>query len=125
MACTIGSSAHIRKGIDMFDFDAGSFSDLAESSTGKALWKFLNTEESLACLDTTTYLLRPALEGLQPQLLAEFGEDIRPDRWKQMTGRMVRQIMEHRGYHLDQTGVRTRVSELFTSAARYKKAKNA
>ncbi len=109
----------------MFEFDAGSFSDLAETSTGKALWKFLNTEEALACLDTTTFLQRPALEGLQPQLLAKFGEEIRLDRWKQMTGRMVRQIMESRGYQLDQTGVRTRVGELFTSAARYKKKERA
>ncbi len=109
----------------MFDFDAGSFSDLSDTPTGKALWEFLNSEKALACLDTTTYLQRPALEGLQSQLLAKFGEEIKPDRWKQMTGRMVRQIMEHRGYQLDQTGVRTRVGELFTSAARYKKAENA
>lgn len=106
----------------MFDFDAGSFSDLAQTPTGIALWQFLNSEESLVRLDTTTYLQRPALEGIQPQLLAKFGDEIRPDRWKQMIGRMVRQIMERRGYQLDQTGVRTRAKELFTSAARYKKA---
>jgi len=105
----------------MFNFDASSFSDLAETPTGKALWQFLNTNEALACLDTTTFLQRPALEGLQPQLLETFGEDIIADRWKQMTGKMVRQIMERRGYTLDQTGVRTRVGRLFTSAARYKK----
>mgnify|MGYP001576324525 CR=1 FL=1 len=38
-----------------------------------------------------------------------------------MIGRMTRQIMEHHGYALDQGGERTRVKELFTSAARYKK----
>lgn len=105
----------------MFSFNAGSFSNLADTSTGKALWQFLNTEEMLIRLDTTTFLKRPALEGLQSQLLEKFGKEIASDRWKQMIGRMVRQIMEHRGYVLDQTGVRTRVGELFTSAARYRK----
>ena len=109
----------------MFDFDAGSFSDLAETSTGKALWQFLNSEKVLACLDTTTYLQKPAIEGLQPHLLAKFGDEIRPNRWKQMMGRMVRQIMESRGYQLDQTGVRIRVGDLFTSFARYKKKQSA
>lgn len=105
----------------MFNFDAGSFSNLADASTGKELWKFLNTEKALIRLDTTTFLKRPALEGIQPQLLIKFGKEIKPDRWKQMIGRMVRQIMEHRGYILEQSGVRTRVGDLFTSAARYRK----
>lgn len=105
----------------MFDFNAGSFSDIANTATGKSLWEFLNSEEILIRLETATYLKCPALEGVQPQLLAKFGDEIRPDRWKQMIGRMTRQIMEHRGYALDQAGVRVGVSDLFTSAARYKK----
>ncbi len=105
----------------MFSFYAGSFSNLADTSIGRELWLFLNTEEVLVRLDTTTFLKRPALEGLQPQLLEKFGKEIKPDRWKQMIGRMVRQIMERQGYILDQTGVRTRVGELFTSASRYRK----
>ena len=106
----------------MLDFDAGSFSDIANSPTGQLLWEYLNTPEAIACLETTTYLKRPALEGLQPRLLEEFGDAVRGDRLKQATGRMVRQIMEARGYQLDQMGVRTRVGDLFTSAARYKKS---
>lgn len=109
----------------MHEFDAGSFSDLAGTPLGKAVWQFLNTEEALACLETTTFLRRPALEGLQPRLVAKFGDEIRADRVKQMTGKMVREIMENRGYQLDQTGVRIRVGDLFTSAARYRKAKEA
>lgn len=105
----------------MFNFYAGSFANIADTSIGRELWLFLNTEEVLVRLDTTTFLKRPALEGLQPQLLEKFGKNIKPDRWKQMIGRMVRQIMERQGYILDQTGVRTRVGELFTSASRYRK----
>ncbi len=102
-------------------FDAGMFSDLANTQTGELLWNFLNTEESMIRLETATSLYRPALEGLQQQLLERFGDEIKPDRWKQMIGRMVRQIMESRGYVLDRTGVRFREKILFLSAARYKK----
>jgi hypothetical protein len=107
----------------MPDFVAGSYSDIAVTPTGRALWKFLNEKATVECLEKTTYLKHPALEGLQPELLAKFGDEIRSDRWKQMIGRMTRQVMEHHGYTLDQTGVRIRVTGLFTSAARYKKIK--
>lgn len=103
------------------NFDAGSFSDLASTAQGIALWRYLNSGEAIACLETTTFLRRPALEGLQPKLMEQFGDNLAAGRWRQVAGRMVRQIMEHRGYTLDQTGVRTRVGTLFTSAARYKK----
>src|SRR5947207_15734771 len=105
----------------MFEFDAGSFSDVSNTPLGMALWKFLNEENSVAILKKTTYLEHPALEGLQPELLEKFGDEIRADRLKQALGRMTRQIMEHHGYALDQAGARTRIRELFTSAARYKK----
>ena len=109
------------KGKTMNAFDAGSFSGLANNKTGQNLWQFLNDENALIRLETTTYLRRPALEGLQPQLIEEFGDEIRTDRYKQMIGRMVRQVMEHHGYTLDQTGVRIRIADLFTSAARYRR----
>lgn len=105
------------------EFNAGSFSDLSDTTLGKHLWEFLNRETSLACLETTTFLVRPALEGLQPALMKEFGERIESDRIKQMIGRMTRQLMEHKGYALDRAGVKTRVGHLFTSAARYKQSR--
>ncbi len=103
----------------MYQFEPGSFSDVANTETARELWHFLNLEESLIRFDTATYLSKPALQALQPELLKEFGDKIRPDRVKQMIGRMVRQIMEHHGYRLDQVGVRIPNGELFTSAARY------
>lgn len=105
----------------MNDFDTGSFSDVSNTPLGRDVWAYLHTAEALACLETTTYLKHPALEGLQPHLLAKFGEPIRADRIKQMTGKMVRQIMESRGYTLDQTDVRIRVDDLYRTAARYAK----
>ena len=103
----------------MFDFDAGAFSDVSETTLGKELWLFLSNKESVIRLETTTFLKRPAVEGLQPQLLENFGEEVKQDRCKQMIGRMVRQIMEHNGYSFDQSGVRIRSGLLFSSASRY------
>ena len=105
----------------MSKFQPGSFSDISSTEVGLELWKFLNSEDSIIRLETATELRRPALEALQTQLLERFGATIKADRWKQMMGRMVRQIMEHHGYSLDQTGVRIRDGVLFTSAARYTK----
>ena len=109
------------KEIVMFNFNPGSFSDLSETTLGKCLWEFLNRKDSIIRLETATSLRRPAVEGLQPQLLENFGEEIKEDRFKQMIGRMVRQIMEYNGYSLDQTGVRIRPRLLFSSASRYRK----
>jgi len=102
-------------------FTAGSFSDIADSHLGRSLWDFLNTKESLIRLETCTFSKRPALEGLQVQLIEKFGNAIRGDRWKQLIGRMTRQVMEQHGYTLAQTGARIRVGDLFASAAKYVK----
>lgn len=102
-------------------FVPGSFSDVFKTVLGEELWAFLRRDTSIACLETTTYLGRPALEGLQPALAREFGDRIDSDRIKQMIGRMTRQIMERNGYALDRAGVKTRVGNLFTKAARYKR----
>lgn len=105
----------------MSDFDSGSYTELAESKVGKDLWEFLNDRENVIRMETATLLKRPALEALQNLLVERFGQEIQDDRYKQMIGRMTRQIMEHAGYSLDQTGVRITSKILFTSAARYKK----
>ena len=105
----------------MADFDSGSYAELAESKIGKDLWEFLNDRENLIRMETATLLKRPALEALQNLLIERFGQEIKEDRYKQMIGRMTRQVMENAGYSLDQTGVRITSRILFTSAARYRK----
>lgn len=101
-------------------FDSGSFSDVSNTAMGKKLWELLNSEDSRIRLETATYLGKPALEGLQRQLLSAFGDEIRLDRWKQVAGRMTRQIMEERGYSFMRSGMKVRVKELFTTAALYR-----
>ena len=104
----------------MTNFDSGSFSDVANTPMGKKRWNLLNSEDSRIRLETATYLGKPALEGLQRQLLAAFGDEIRLDRWKQVTGRMTKQIMEERGYSFVRSGMKVKVKELFTTAALYR-----
>lgn len=107
----------------MTNFNSGSFSDLAGTDMGKRLWAFLKTSDSIVRLETTTYLGRPALEGLQSELLATFGDEIRVDRWKQVAGRMTKQVMEERGYTFIRSGMKTRVKDLFTTAALYRRSR--
>ncbi|OWG39445.1 hypothetical protein CAQ69_04870 [Stutzerimonas stutzeri] len=105
----------------MNEFDAGSFSDISGTDLGRELWAYLNSDVATACLETTTYLGRPALEGLQPHLLAKFGDTVRVDRYKQMVGRMARQILKSRGYEHERSDVRVRVGDLFGVLSRYHK----
>ena len=103
------------------NFNPGTYTQEFESEFGSNVWEFLKTHDSLLILETSTFLHRPALEGLQPKLLEAFDDKIREDRNKQMIGRMVRQIMECHGYSLDRTGVKIRNGDLFVTAARYRK----
>lgn len=101
-------------------FNAGTFRELANSQLGLALWQFLNEHDNLLRMETATYLERPAIEPLSPGLLARFGEEVRADRIKQMIGRMGRQILEPRGYRIDQQNVRISTpTNMFTSGTRY------
>lgn len=52
-----------------------------------------------------TRLFHPAVEGIEDDLIAEFDNTVRQNRVKQTIGHMVRQIMEHQGYQLDQQNV--------------------
>jgi hypothetical protein len=122
LTCKISGKFLIQtKEVGMLNFDAGSFAGLAESKIGSELWEFLNDRENIIRMETATLLKRPALEAIQSQLVERFGQEIHEDRYKQMIGRMARQVMENAGYSLDQNGVRISSKILFTSASRYKK----
>jgi hypothetical protein len=91
-----------------------------EQENGKAIWEFLNSSENVIRMKTASYLSRPAIEAVSPQLLSEFGDRITADRIKQMMGHMVRQIMERHGYQLEQGNVKIRAKgSIFSRASRY------
>ena len=91
-----------------------------ESNHGDELFAFMTEPENLIRMETATYLSRPAIEPLSPFLVQRFGAKIAVDRMKQMMGHMVRQIMEQRGYRLEQGNVKiTSPGNIFSRASRY------
>jgi hypothetical protein len=103
------------------DYDPQNFRDLAETELGKAFWVFLKRPDNLIRMETATLLDRAAVEPLAAGLVAEFGNEVRDDRAKQMIGHMTRQIMEALGYKLGRTGLRITRASLFTSGATYRR----
>lgn len=97
-----------------------TFAGLFNSQLGQDIWKLLIKPDIVARLETASELGKPAVEGIQEQLLEAFGEEILADRVKQMVGHMVRQIMEQHGWALDQAEVKVQ-SVPFIKAARYKR----
>lgn len=101
-------------------YDAGRYSSTFVNEGGKEIWEFLVKPENIIRMETATYLSRPAIEPLSPILLQCFGDHARRDRIKQMMGHMVRQIMESRGYILQQGNVKiSSTNSIFSKASRY------
>ncbi len=109
-----------KKGPVMFTYTPGKFASLYASELGQRIWAFVTLPENVARLETASELSKPAVEGMEEQLLAEFREDILADRVKQMVGHMVRQILDQRGWILDQADVKVQ-SVPFSKAARYRR----
>ena len=102
------------------NYNPDRFRSTFETENGDEIWAFLNEHDNILRMETATYLSRPALEPLSPELLKKFGDAITEDRTKQMVGHMTRQIMERLGYRLDQNGVRiTGEGNMFSRASRY------
>lgn len=96
------------------------FASTYQAEDGAALWAFLNRDINVTRMQTASYLARPAIEPVAPFLLDAFDARITQLRVKQMIGHMVRQIMEKRGYRLQQSNVRiTRRGNIFSSGSRY------
>lgn len=104
----------------MLTYSPEKFASLYATDLGQRIWAFLAQPENVARLETASELGKPAVEGLEEQLLAEFREDVLVDRVKQMVGHMVRQILEQRDWVLDQSDVKVQ-SVPFSKAARYRR----
>lgn len=102
------------------NYDTGRYSTTFANEGGQKIWEFLVDPENLIRMETATYLSRPAIEPLSPFLVEQFGDHVRQDRIKQMMGHMVRQIMESKGYVLQQGNVKiSSANNIFTRASRY------
>jgi hypothetical protein len=100
-------------------YSPGHFEALAYSPLGQELWPFLNDPQTCIRMQTATDLGRPAVEGIEEQLLERFGEQLLDDRVKQMIGHMTRQVMERLGYQIDQQDVKVTNGAPFARATRY------
>lgn len=105
----------------MDKFDAGRFSDIHDSKTGRDILRFLTDHDNIVRMETASELGRPALEPLGDRLIERLGEAVRADRIKQFIGFATRQVMESQGFQLDAQGVKVRVGRLFTVASRYRR----
>ncbi len=101
-------------------FDAGQFSGEYGSPVGRKLWNVLNRDDVVARMETASDLGHPALAAVEEILLLELGATIIQDRFKQMAGRMTRQIMERRGFQHETSDVRLN-SVPFYKASRYRR----
>jgi hypothetical protein len=104
----------------MFAYRPEKFASLYGSDLGQRIWASLTRPEQVTRLETASELGKPAVEGIEEQLLEEFREEVLADRVKQMVGHMVRQILEQQGWVIDQADVKIQ-SVPFTKAARYRR----
>ena len=70
----------------MHSYNARMFRPLADTYLGKQLWIFLNDDIIVACMKTATYLGKPAVSGIEENLLDKFqtessGRSCQADDW--------------------------------------------
>lgn len=106
-------------------YEPGVFRSQFETPIGQELWQLLTDRDSMIRMETATSLGRPAVEGMEEELLLKFGEDVLDDRVKQMIGHMVRQIMEQSGFDVDAQNVKMTSGAPFSRATRYKRKDHA
>ena len=104
----------------MDDFEPGTFEKEYRSLAGQKLWSVLNRADVVARMETASDLGRPALAAVEDILLEELRAVILGHRFKQMAGRMTKQILEGRGFEHEASGIRLN-SVPFYKASRYRR----
>lgn len=106
----------------MTPYRRDKFGDTYTHLGGERLWDWLHRSDVFMIMETACYLRRPAIEALSPHLRESFQDSLKSLKFRQMTGHMVRQVMENRGFSLDRANVRIRSCEnAFGWGAVYKK----
>lgn len=99
----------------MIDYESGS-----NSPFERRLRAFMQRDDMTNAMLVATDLGHPAVVGIAEPLLAEFGEELDSDHHRQLVGTFAREIIEPKGYVIDQTNVRV-TTYPFTKATRYKR----
>lgn len=112
-------------------FNSRNFSATANTEEGDRIWQFLNDEHTIIRLETASLFNKPALLGIERQLLeghflsardqVSEQDKAKHDRVKQMVGAMVKQVMARHGYQLHASNVKVPSSQIFYSASVYRR----
>lgn len=94
-------------------------SGLPDTTESLRLWEFIESEPSLIALETAVYLGRPAVEGIQRQLSSEFPDLMNDNVWRRVAGKIIRRVLEARGYQHKAENVPLRKQEPFKEGSTY------
>lgn len=100
------------------EYSIGPFGDVA-GVWGNMLWEFLNEPENVRLMTSASNKGRPAAEAIAGHLFARFEDNVRKNRVKQLTGFMIRQVMERNGYRHSAYGRKTYPNPVFSKASLY------
>lgn len=103
------------------DYQAGSFSDVYNTELGKDVWDYLNDDRIKSKMQLATDLGFPAVEGVGNDLFYKFPSVYRNDRYKQMIGHMIKQIMESLGYSHYKKNIKCTKQRLYSNGSVYQK----
>jgi hypothetical protein len=89
------------------DLKHGNYKVLGESALGKALGEVIKSEAAVLALVTSQIVApsRPPIVGIGKLLRHALGDKIFEPDFKRLTGRYVRQILEHLGFRWKRSGV--------------------
>jgi hypothetical protein len=101
----------------------GRFKDLYETDRGRALWEFVTERDTITRMMTASDLSRPAVAvlGTRDFFVKTFGHEVTGDRWKQLIGHMVRQVMEAGPFELAVQGLKVGGDTIFSKGSRYRR----
>lgn len=101
------------------DYDPGRLGLGADEAFARRAWDCLNEPENVRAMIEATDLGHPAVVAVREGLLEVFGDEMLIERNRQRIGHMVRQIVDGRGYEIDQPNVKLAAFP-FTRATRYR-----
>jgi hypothetical protein len=104
------------------NFDPDKFKDVYQTQDGKRAWEVLTTSDAISRMKAVSDIRKPAVLAVEELLLREFDEAFLNDRFKQMVGFMIKQIMLENGYQLDGQNKPVSGRGAFSKASRYKRS---
>ena len=113
---------------ESMDYSPSTFDkSIYATSFGHRLWyDFLTQDEIIGLMENASDNGKPAVEPLNQRLPGRYKQDFdqcgQVDLFKQMIGRMIRQILEGRGYELERGSVLVEPpGEFFTTGSVYRR----